>query len=91
MDKQNLMANIDLKDLKDPKDNEAKVDKIHNIKASNPTYKEFYRLNNELTLNLDKTKSENEIFLRKMLYLVENNMDEFASSYKEVHEIEIEK
>jgi hypothetical protein len=76
-----------LKSLTDSKDNKAKKDKIHNIKLSGQTFDKFHRIRTELTLNLGKTRIENDNFLRNMLYFVEKHMDDFVSSCKEGQEI----
>jgi len=58
----------------------------HNLKLSTTTFNEFHKLKNELTLKLDQTKIENDSFLSKILYFVEQNKDDFANIYNETSE-----
>ena len=72
-------------DVMDTMDNETKKAK-HNLKLSTTTFNRFHKLKNELTLKLDQTKIENDSFLSKILYFVEQNKDDFANIYDETSE-----
>lgn len=72
-------------DVMDTMDNEIKKAK-HNLKLSTTTFNRFHKLKNELTLKLDQTKIENDSFLSKILYFVEQNKDDFANIYDETSE-----
>lgn len=76
------MDNIDHVDVMDTMDNVTKKGK-HNLKLSTPTFNKFHKVKNELTLKLDQTKIENDTFLNKILYFVEQNIDDFANIYNE--------
>ena len=73
------MSHVDVMDIMDDK---TKNDK-HNLKLSTPTFNKFHKVKNELTLKLDQTKIENDSFLSRMLYFVEQNIDDFANIYNE--------
>jgi hypothetical protein len=70
-------------DVMDTMDNKAKKDQ-HNLKLSTSTFNTFHKTKNQLTLKLDQTKVENDIFLSRMLYFVEKNIDDFVISFNEI-------
>ena len=72
-------------DVMDIMNNETKKAK-HNLKLSTTTFNKFHKLKNELTLKLDQTKIENDSFLSKILYFVEQNKDDFVNIYNETSE-----
>lgn len=76
------MSHVDVIDTMDNKTKKAK----HNLKLSTMTFNKFHKLKNELTLKLDQTKIENDSFLSKILYFVEQNKDDFANIYNETSE-----
>ncbi len=81
-DNLDIMDNMGYVDVMDIMDNKTKKGK-HNLKLSTPTFNKFHKVKNELTLKLDQTKIENDTFLNKILYFVEQNIDDFANIYNE--------